>query len=608
MSVNRNTASLFWIGALSLSIGCGSQQPDPNTVPTTEPTTTSKVAPATERVEHAAAVESEDMREVDLGYTLSEDGMGAGRPTSAGRAMSAGYSATMGASVEASKIARGRAAEVKAGAHDDNEEYPLWLDFMDDVRHGVHGVLDTDYSDRFIVRITDTLGTPLINEAYVLIDESGHRVGHGRTLASGESVVYPNALDGQRSDTEQIRVTVPGGSSQTVRIGVNGVAELVLTRARTAQSSIPVDIAFIVDATGSMSDEIQQLRSVLFSIHTRLRNASEVADIRFGLVAYRDRGDREPLRVIPFTSDVDSIEQALYSLRADGGGDYAEDMQVGLQAALKNLDWRPDGIRAGFIIADAPPHTDYNQQEDYLWATQYANRNAIRLHTIGASGLSQDGEYIFRQIAATTYGQFIFLSYGETGESAGVGSPSDPGKVSHHTGSNWSSRRLDDIVVELIRRDLAYQTDIPILASDNPLPAEQEEHLTSRIRSLWTQITRQLAEVGRDSVDAVLLPFVVASEDSSLATYLRDISLETLISDRTVSIVERDHLEELLAEHALVLSGLVSPVDACEIGNLLESQLVLATRLYRLGTDRVMHIRAIDVETSKIVAAARVRV
>jgi Mg-chelatase subunit ChlD len=607
MSANRNTISLFWIGALSLSIGCGSQQPEPNTAPTAEPTTTSKVAPATERVEHATAVDSEDMREVDLGHTASEDGMGAEHAMSARDAMSAGYSATMGASVESSEIARGRATEVKAGAHDDNEEYPLWLDFMDDVRHRMRGVLDADYSDRFIVRVTDALGAPIMNETYVVTDESGHRVGHGRTLASGESVVYPNTLVGKRNDTEQLRVTVPGGGDQSVQIGANGIAEIVLTRVRTAPS-IPVDIAFIIDATGSMSDEIQQLRSVLFSIHTRLRNASDAVDIRFGLVAYRDRGDREPLRVIPFTSDVDSIEQALYSLRADGGGDYAEDMQAGLQAALKNLDWRPDGIRAGFIIADAPPHTDYNQQEDYLWATQYANRNAIRLHTIGASGLSQDGEYIFRQIAATTYGQFIFLSYGETGESAGGGSPSDPGKVSHHTGSNWSSRRLDDIVVELIRRDMAYQIDIPTLASDNPLPAEQEEHLTARIQSLWTQISRQLAEVGRDSVDAVLLPFVVASEDSSLATYLRDISLETLISDRTVSIVERDHLEELLAEHALVLSGLVSPADACEIGNLLESQLVLATRLYWLGTDRVVHIRAIDVETSKIVAAARVRV
>jgi hypothetical protein len=330
---------------------------------------------------------------------------------------------------------------------------------------------------------------------------------------------------------------------------------------------------------------------------------------------------------VPFTSDVDAFQMALSTVRADGGGDYPEDLHSGLHAALTKLDWRDDGVRAAFLIADAPPHvnlvpngagdqggrhaeaTGTALRMNYLWAGNTANSMAIRVHMIGASGLRPSGEYIFRQVAAMSYGQFIFLTYGETGQSEGTGTAADPGRVSHHTGGNWSSRRLDDMVVDLLRKDLAYQVDVPMLASDTPPPVEQEEHLGRRMDNLWEQVARQLDAYGPDTLNAVLLPFTDELSDTmGLAGYLRDLSMESLLERGVLRLVERDRLAQVLAEHELSGEGLVDPHSAVELGMLLNSRLVLAGRLYRLGTDRVMHVRAIDAETARIVAAARIRV
>ena len=64
----------------------------------------------------------------------------------------------------------------------------------------------------------------------------------------------------------------------------------------------------------------------------------------------------------------------------------------------------------------------------------------------------------------------------------------------------------------------------------------------------------------------------------------------------------------MLTEQGYMAGGLISETAAIELGNLLGGRMVLCGKLYALGTDRVVHVRAIDSETARIVAAARVRV
>ncbi len=500
-----------------------------------------------------------------------------------------------------------QASNVKAASHDDNEEYFSWLKFMQESDENLQMVLPLDYSERCILRVLDSYGAPVMNQQVSLQNSQGETIWEGITYANGETVLFPKAFF--NNNMERCHVAIPDYQVvQPLIPDLDGICTITLTTEREPLQQIPVDIAFVLDGTGSMSDEIQQLKDVLFSIHARLQSASQQADFRFAIVLYRDVHDDKPLEIIPFTGDVDEFEHQLAQLSADGGGDTPEDLQQGLYSALYELEWRDGGIRAAFVIADAPPHTDYEQQFDYNSLSAEANRKSIRIHCIGASGLDASGEYIFRQIAATSYGQFIFLTYGETGESDGLASEEDPGRVSHHTGANYNSRRLDDIVVDLIRRDLSYQIDIPLLTSDTPDPESQSDMLSLRLENLWEQITHQIELRSPDSLVVVLLPFDNQLQDSSLSIYLHDLSIETIVQCEQLSLVERERLADILQEHGLVLSGLIEPENAMELGNLLNSDVIFMGRIYRLGTDRIVHVRAVEAETAQIIAAARVRV
>ena len=65
-----------------------------------------------------------------------------------------------------------------------------------------------------------------------------------------------------------------------------------------------------------------------------------------------------------------------------------------------------------FLIADAPPHLDYEDDYDYAVEMQGAAGRGIKIFPIASSGLDVQGEYIFRQIALHTMGRFIFILYG----------------------------------------------------------------------------------------------------------------------------------------------------------------------------------------------------
>ena len=81
--------------------------------------------------------------------------------------------------------------------------------------------------------------------------------------------------------------------------------------------------------------------------------------------------------------------------------------------ALQDLNWDAGAhvSRLVFLIADAPPHMDYGDDFDFREEIQVAQEMGVAVHAIGASGLDQDGEDIFREIAGGTQGHFQWLAY-----------------------------------------------------------------------------------------------------------------------------------------------------------------------------------------------------
>jgi len=118
-----------------------------------------------------------------------------------------------------------------------------------------------------------------------------------------------------------------------------------------------LDMVFVMDATGSMGSYIASAQSTIRSIVEAIVSA-EKADVRFGLISYRDHPPQDSTyvtQVHDFTSSVSTMRSNLDKLSANGGGDGPEAVVDGLHDALK-LDYRQNATKVCILIADAPPH------------------------------------------------------------------------------------------------------------------------------------------------------------------------------------------------------------------------------------------------------------
>ena len=349
---------------------------------------------------------------------------------------------------------------------------------------------------------------------------------------------------------------------------------------------------------------LKQLQDNIYSIYTRIKNYFQSVPIRFGLILYRDQGDRYLVKKHQFTESIDEFQLALDQVSCGGGGDNPEDIQTALNEAVQEMDWAGDACKLSYLIADAPPHLDYDQNFTYLDASLTANQKGIKIYTVGASGLNIPGEYVFRQLSALTYSEFIFLTYGESGDSDGTGT----GKVSHHTGGNYQSQRLDDLVVNTVKKELSYQLPTDGLARQLFEPSLQEGYLKIRLDNLWVQIIKSMKEAMIDEPVAVMAPIETPEEELlDLALYLQQMSTVTLLENYRLKIVERDRLEEVLKELGLSLSGIIERGDYETLFRLLKSNIVFVGDLNYAGMDPVIFMRAVSTETGALVAAARIR-
>ena len=119
-----------------------------------------------------------------------------------------------------------------------------------------------------------------------------------------------------------------------------------------------IDVAFVVDTTGSMGGEIAQVQADLSDLVDQL--ASTTGSYRVAVVSYRDFPERTgssvdyPSRVDQtFTDDLGLIQAAIDSLDANGGGDGPETVFSGIQSAIE-LSWRPGVTKIAIVIGDAP--------------------------------------------------------------------------------------------------------------------------------------------------------------------------------------------------------------------------------------------------------------
>jgi hypothetical protein len=367
--------------------------------------------------------------------------------------------------VETEKSVR-QAEPLRAGEVDDNA---LWDDYLL-YRRNYSGprVHDRDVTERYIIEVVDGQGIPVLDATVRVLAVDGQmreEIYSAQTYANGQALFHPLALD----------VDMPMAQVDKFAVEVqkdNLFENFTLTRFNAQSSSsfsekwtvtldtrqqfdsINLDVLFLIDATGSMADEIAQIQSTVFDVSAQIDALPGQPDVRYGMVTYRDRGDSFVSNVYEFTPDVRDFSKNLSTVWADGGGDYPESLNEGLHNAVNRVEWRRDDtVKLIFLVADAPPHLDYEQDYDYAVEMENAARHGIKIFPIASSGLDDQGEYIFRQLAQVTMGRFVFLTY--EGPTNG-GAPGDV--TTHHVDEDdYSVENLDDLLVRMVEEELAYQ-------------------------------------------------------------------------------------------------------------------------------------------------------
>jgi hypothetical protein len=185
------------------------------------------------------------------------------------------------------------------------------------------------------------------------------------------------------------------------------LAPLIFTTTKAAARPV-VEVAFVLDTTGSMGPLIEGAKRKIWSIATAIIDCSPEADIRMGLVAYRDIGDIYVTKTFDLTTDIQGLYADLLKLRAQGGGDWPESVNEALWVATTKLSWSygHNTTRIMFLVGDAPPHMDYAQDMKYPDVMRLARQKGITVNAVQA-GNARDTERVWREIAQMGHGDYI---------------------------------------------------------------------------------------------------------------------------------------------------------------------------------------------------------
>ena len=247
-------------------------------------------------------------------------------------------------------------SRLTAGEVDDNTQWDDYLLYLRN--YSGAAVMQVDVSERHQILVTDSQGNPVLG-ARIGVEANGEEVMVLRTHSNGRSLFFPRALPPEQQSTIYNLSVNANGSTQTFTIQTNDSQRewtIIHPGADQLPTTVNLDVMFLIDATGSMSDEIFQLKENIRAIAAQIDALPSQPNVRFGMVTYRDREDAYLTQVTDFTPDVESFANALAQVQAEGGGDYPEDLNEALYQSIHQTEWRIENtVSLIFLVADAPP-------------------------------------------------------------------------------------------------------------------------------------------------------------------------------------------------------------------------------------------------------------
>ncbi len=291
---------------------------------------------------------------------------------------------------------------------------------------------------KWLFQITDANQKPVEN-AVITITNNGKNVYAVRTNKFGTAHVLPAIFDSALASIYNYTISYNGLTAANGLLNAT-TQSINYSLPTTASVFNAVDIMFVIDATGSMGDELEYLKNELYNVLSRADSALMNRQVRYSAVFYRDVSDDYLTRPYNFTTDKSSVVNFVKAQSAGGGGDTPEAVDEGLTTALKQ-QWSSDAhAKIMFLILDAPPHS--NKMDIVRSKIKEAAEKGIMLIPIAASGTDKTTEFLLRYMAIATNGTYTFLT-----NHSGIGN-------AHITPTigNYKVEYLNNLMVRLISK------------------------------------------------------------------------------------------------------------------------------------------------------------
>lgn len=311
------------------------------------------------------------------------------------------------------------AGQLTAGEVNDFTKWDLWKDIDKTDLSSYNKQWGLYPENRYVVQVSNKNKLPVHNATAILLDESGSIVWTARTDNTGKAELWGGLFSGKAEKKYSIQViydnnTYPVKKAESFQSGINFI-ELPVECSQLKT----VDIAFMIDATGSMGDEISYLQAELSDVMNRVKDSLPGYTIRLAILFYRDQGDSYVVIKQDFTTNINDAVKYLKSNSAGGGGDYPEAVDEALEASVNQLSWSDQAVaRILFPVLDAPPHEEQQNLDRIHKSIPEASSKGIRIVPVACSGINKSTEYLLRSMSLATNGTYVFLT-----NHSGIGNP-----------------------------------------------------------------------------------------------------------------------------------------------------------------------------------------
>ena len=353
-----------------------------------------------------------------------------------------------------------QAGKLTAGEVNDFAKWHLWKNILTQSHAQFVDDWKMNVSERIRVQVTNKQQFPLADIPVALLDADGRVLFEARTDNTGHAELWANVLPtDKRSTTYQLSINGQTADSPIV----NNEASFVLDQPCNTPDN--VDVFFIMDATGSMGDELRYMNAELQDVIRRSSSAVPGTTIRTGALVYRDHQDDYLNRLSILTEDMSLTQAFLNAQYASGGGDYEEAVPEALMAAVNVAEWSTHArARIAFLILDAPCHQDSATIALLHEQALAAAREGIRIVPVVCSGLRESGELLMRELALLTNGTSFFLT-----DDSGIGE-----KHLKPTTDSLKVEHLNDMLVRTIIEFSRMPDCAPQWADSALVPSEEE--------------------------------------------------------------------------------------------------------------------------------------